>query len=76
MATNAVTLAALIRTKLLADPATQAVDNPALTAFCAAIASAVLEHLTAAAEVVPMVAPDPFPMFAGVNPVTGKAKIT
>lgn len=47
MALSSSTLASLIRTKLLANPDTHAVDNPALTAFCTCIAEAVVEHVVA-----------------------------
>lgn len=51
MALSSTTLANLIKSKLLADATTHAVDNAALDAFCRCIAEAVIEHLTAAATV-------------------------
>jgi hypothetical protein len=44
-------LAALIKTKALADPDSQAVDGEALDSFCDMIAAAVVEHVIAAAVV-------------------------
>jgi hypothetical protein len=60
-------LSAALRTALLADPDTQALDDVALTAMCDAIASTVLAHLVANAVVLPalLVAPP------GGGPVTG-----
>lgn len=52
MALNASTLSADIRAALLADVAnTKAVDGPALTAFCDAIATTVVAHVVANAVV-------------------------
>ena len=51
MALSATTLAGLIKSKLLADGDSAAVDNEALTALCACIAEACVEHITAAAVV-------------------------
>jgi len=48
MALNATTLKGLIKTNLLADPDAGAVDNDALDALCAAVASAVVTHITTA----------------------------
>jgi hypothetical protein len=72
MALSSSALSALIRSKLLADPATGIVDNAALAPFCDAIAQAVIEHVTAAAVVMPtlLVAP------SGGGPVTGTGVVT
>lgn len=51
MALSSSVLAELIRSKLLGDETTHAVDNAALAAFCRCIAEAVVEHLTASATV-------------------------
>jgi hypothetical protein len=52
MALNASTLAALIKSKLLADAAnSKAVDNAALTSLCSCVAQACVEHIVAAAVV-------------------------
>lgn len=51
MALNASTLGALIKSKLLADANSKAVNNPALTALCNCIAQACVEHIVAAAVV-------------------------
>jgi hypothetical protein len=72
MPLNATTLATAIRSALLANPSTGAVNNAALTATCTAIASAVVSHITSAAVVLPalLVAPP------GGGPVTGTGVIT
>jgi len=44
-------LGALLKGKFLADGDSQAVDNDALTALCACIAEACVEHIVAAAVV-------------------------
>jgi len=44
-------LSATLRAALLAAPAAQAVDGPALTALCDAIASTVVAHIVANATV-------------------------
>lgn len=44
-------LAASLRAAMLANPAIGAVDGPALTAMCSAIATTVLAHITANALV-------------------------
>jgi hypothetical protein len=49
MSLNATVLKGLIKTNLLTDPDSMAVDNPALDAFCEAIAAAVVLHITSAA---------------------------
>jgi hypothetical protein len=51
MALNASTLGALIKSKLLADANSKAVNNAALTALCNCIAQACVEHIVAAAVV-------------------------
>jgi hypothetical protein len=51
MALNASTLGSLIKSKLLADGDSAAVDNAALTALCACIAEACVEHIVATAVV-------------------------
>lgn len=51
MALSATALAALAKSKLLADSDSQAVDNPALAALCKAFAEATVEHIIAAAVV-------------------------
>lgn len=62
-------LSAAIRANLVALPGI--VDNASLTAFCTAIASAVVAHITSSAQVVPtaLVAP------TGGGPVTGTGTI-
>ncbi len=40
-------LSAALRTEMLANPDTQALDNDALTAMCDAIAAAILPHIVA-----------------------------
>jgi hypothetical protein len=61
-----------MRAAILATPAVGAVDGPALTGLCDAIASSVVTHVVAAAVVVPtlMVAP------TGGGPVTGTGVVT
>jgi hypothetical protein len=51
MALNASALSALIRSKLLADGNSAAVNNAALTALCNCVAQACVEHIVAAAVV-------------------------
>lgn len=51
MALSASVLSGLIRSKLLADGDSAAVDNDALTALCDCIAEACVEHIVAAAVV-------------------------
>lgn len=51
MALSATVLSGLIKTGMLANPATQAQDNPALQAMCDAIAAAVVAHIVSAAVV-------------------------
>lgn len=74
MALSASTLSTAMRVAILAAPAAGAVDGPALTALCDAIAGAVVAHITGAAVVVPtlLVAP---PGTAG-GPVTGTGAVT
>jgi hypothetical protein len=71
---NATALAAAMKTALLADPKTAAIANDALDAVCAAIAQAVVTHITTSAVVLPllMIAP---PGMAG-GPVTGTGVVT
>lgn len=72
MALSSSVLSAAIRSAIIAKPAIQALDNPALTDLCDAIAGAVVSHITSAAVVVPtaLVAP------SGGGPVTGVGSIT
>jgi hypothetical protein len=72
MALSESTLSAAIKANLLAAPAAGAVDNAALTALCDAVAAAVVDHITAAAVVLPtlLVAP------SGGGPVTGTGEVT
>jgi hypothetical protein len=72
MALSASTLSALMRAKLLAAPDTNATDGEALTAMCDALAEAVVEHVTAAAVVVPTLLVAPL----GGGPVTGTGSVT
>lgn len=51
MALNASALSALIKSKLLADADSAAVDNDALAALCNCVAQACVEHIVAAAVV-------------------------
>jgi hypothetical protein len=46
-------LSATMRAAMLADPDVGAVDGPALTALCDAIATTVLAHIVANAQVLP-----------------------
>jgi len=61
-----------MRAALLANTATKAQDNAALTAMCDEIAGAVVAHITSAAVVLPalLVAPP------GGGPVTGTGVVT
>lgn len=52
MPMSAPVLSAAIRVAMLANPATQAQDNAALTAMCDAIATAVVAHIQSTAVVV------------------------
>lgn len=52
MALNASALAALIKTNLLANPASGAKDNEALSLLCSSIASAVVQHIQSSAGLV------------------------
>lgn len=72
MALNPTTLASLIKTNMLANPAIGAQPGAALDGLCTAIATAVVAHIQAAA-VVPgtgLVAP------GGGGPVTGASTVT
>ncbi len=51
MALSPTILASLLKSKLLADGDSAAVDNPALEALCKAVAEACVEHIIAAAVV-------------------------
>lgn len=51
MALSASVLSSLMKANLLANPATQAQDNAALTAMCDALAAAVVAHITSAGVV-------------------------
>jgi hypothetical protein len=51
MPLNASALSTLMRSQLLASPASGATDNAALTAMCDAIAAAVVLHITSSATV-------------------------
>lgn len=51
MALSSAVLSAAMRAALLADPGIQAIDGPALTKLCDAIAEAVVAHITGAAVV-------------------------
>lgn len=51
MPLSAPTLSAALRTAMLAAPAIGAVDGPALTALCDAIASTVVQHIVTNAVV-------------------------
>lgn len=53
MALSSATLSAAMRSAMLATPAIGAVDGPALTALCDAIASTVVSHITSAGTVLP-----------------------
>jgi hypothetical protein len=72
MTLNASALGAAIRAARLADAATKAVDNAALTADSNAIASAVIAHITANAVVLPLLLVAP----PGGGPVTGTGTVT
>jgi len=74
----AIRLSASIKSKLLADADSHAVDNAALTALCKAVGEAVVEELTANATVLPVGLPLPFTAPPGVagGPVTGTGTIT
>jgi hypothetical protein len=64
---SASVLSAAIRAALVADAAnTKAVDGPALTAFCDAIATTVLAHITTNAVVVGACPPAGGPLTAGL----------
>lgn len=52
MALNISAMSALLRSEMLARPDIQAIDNAALTDLCDAIATAVVQHITAAAVLV------------------------
>lgn len=52
MALNAPALSALIKANLLANPASMAQNNAALSALCDAVAQAVVAHLLSAAALV------------------------
>jgi formaldehyde-activating enzyme involved in methanogenesis len=69
---NATALSATMRAAMLAVPAIGAVDGPALTALCNAIATTVVAHVTTFAVVTPtlMVAP------TGGGPVTGTGTVS
>lgn len=64
-------LAESIKALMLADPAIGAVDGAALDGLCSAIATAVVAHIVANAQVVPtaLIAP------TGGGPVTGVGAI-
>lgn len=53
MALSSTVLSAAMRAAMLADPDVGAVDGPALTALCDAIAETVVAHITANAVVLP-----------------------
>lgn len=72
MALSAATLSAAMKTALLADPGTGAVNNPALTKVCDAIAQAVVTHITTSAIVLPLLLVAP----PGGGPVTGTGVVT
>lgn len=68
-------LSAAIRSAIIANSAIQAIDGPALTGLCDAIADAVVAHITSSAVVVtnpgaPLTAPP------GGGPVTGTGLVT
>lgn len=71
MALSTPTLSAAMRAAMLAEPSISAIDGPALTAFCDALAGAIVTHITANAVVNPtaLVAP------SGGGPVTGAGSI-
>lgn len=75
MALSSSRLASSIRSKLLANPASGALDNAALTAFCNAIAEAVVSEFTTNAVVSPTGAPVPLTAPPTGGPVTGTGKI-
>lgn len=70
-------LSASIKSKLLADGDSAAVDNAALTALCTAVAEAVVEELVANATVLPVGLPLPLTAPPGVagGPVSGTGTI-
>jgi hypothetical protein len=72
MALSATVLSAAMRAKLLAAPDVSAVDDEGLTAMCDALAEAVVEHVTAAAVVLPVLLVAP----PGGGPVTGTGSVT
>lgn len=69
MALSASRLSAAIRAAMLADESIGATDGPALTAFCSAIAEAVVEEVTDNAAV------QPGTFAVGVDPVTGSGTV-
>lgn len=82
MALSSSTLAALIKAKLLANPATGFRAGPGADPFCAAIAEAVIEHITAAAVVTTTFAPGTIQVAgsaaaqANPAPVVGTGSVT
>ncbi|MFA5436582.1 MAG: hypothetical protein WC372_11145 [Candidatus Neomarinimicrobiota bacterium] len=71
MSLSSATLSSAMRAALLAAPDAQAVDGPALTALCDAIASAVVSHVTTAAVVTV-----PLGVAVQVVPATGTGATT
>lgn len=67
------TLSTTLRAALLANPATGAVDNAALTEFCNTIASVVVAHIVNNATVIPTGLPTPMSNAGG--PVVGTGMI-
>lgn len=72
MPLDATTLANAMKTALLADAGTGAINNPALDKTCLAIATAVVAHITSAAVVLPLLLVAP----PGGGPVTGTGTVT
>ena len=73
MALNAAALSADMRSAMLADPEIGAVDGPALTAMCAALAGAVVSHITTSAQVTTLINPLGLTAPAAPGPVVGSA---
>lgn len=73
MALSATTLATAIKSKLLADEDSMAVDNAALTALCKAVAEATVDHITSSAVIAPGAATT---CPAGAGTVTAPQSIT